>query len=201
VGATPSNFDYVAWATSTPQSIEPGRSVSGSLLRTPRRAAHVKAVNRAEMDAMGACTVRRIALAPRRDVPHRGTLKDLIAARRDAGRDYLLVTCSTRAAPQAGAQLTDVYPSVLELRRVDSGLAGATALPRAAITAGGPNRELQAFFSQVTGEARRIRDPGLPRDRGGHAPRSGRRRERPTPRPREAARPRERPPHEPIRLG
>lgn len=117
-------FDYVALGhLHAPQ--RRGRDsvrYSGSLLKYSfSESAHVKSVALVDIDGAGACSVRLVPLAPRRDVRIlEGELARLLEGNAvgDAD-DYLLVRLhDTHAILDVMAKLRAVYPNVLHVERV-----------------------------------------------------------------------------------
>jgi len=117
-------FDYVALGhLHRPQHVGAARiQYSGSLLKYSfSEADQPKSVSLVELDAVGACTVERIALSPRRDLRIvEGGLDDLlVAGTADPGRDdYLLARLTDSGALlDAMGRLRSVYPNALAIER------------------------------------------------------------------------------------
>ena len=129
-------FDYVALGhLHRPQTLGAGRiHYPGSLLKYSfNEAAHEKSVSLVEIGADGVPSIRRVTLAPRRDVRIvSGTLAELLAAPdADRSRDDYLCAHLTDAGPVLDpmARLREVYPNMMELQfaRPAAGTDGARA--------------------------------------------------------------------------
>jgi exonuclease SbcD len=117
-------FDYVALGhLHAPQ--QRGRAsvrYSGSLLKYSfSESTHAKSVALVEMDGQGACDIRLVPLAPRRDVRIvEGKLAQLLEGDGTGSNDdYLLVRLhDTHAILDVMSKLRAVYPNVLHVERV-----------------------------------------------------------------------------------
>jgi exonuclease SbcD len=130
---------------------------SGSLLKYSfSESSYTKSVQFVEMDAGGACSIKRIPLRPRKDVQCiEGYFADLQKSPPPgiSREDYLMVTLLDQGVIiDVMPRLREVYPNLLHIRKpfVEADRADA-------MSAGGPRKlgesELFAsFVSQVTGE-------------------------------------------------
>jgi exonuclease SbcD len=129
---------------------------SGSLLKYSfDEADQKKGVYVVEMGADGACDVRTVRLAARRDVRRvEGTMAELLAGPGDGGsrEDYLEVTV-TDDGPVLDAigQLRAVYPNVMSIRRPER-VVGAGAGDRPDIRGKSALDLFEAFYRHVAGD-------------------------------------------------
>lgn len=150
-------FSYVALGhLHRPQSLSGGRvQYAGSLMKYSfSEAGHEKAVNLVEIDAQGACHVRRLPLRTRRDVRCvQGLFQDLLTRPLPVNKeDYLMVTLEDDGPVlDALDRLRQVYPNVMQIGRSRdvSPSAGKSGLVRTEL----PLPDLFAsFFRDVTSE-------------------------------------------------
>lgn len=165
--ATFEGFDFVALGhLHRPQSVGSDHiQYSGSLLKYSfNEVSHVKSVSVVELGADGPPVVRRVALAPRRDVRIiTGTLAELLA-RPDPSlpRDDYLCAHLTDTDPVLDpmSRLREVYPHMMELRFASVGPpVDATARAAGDHRRREPGDLFRAFYRDVAGED--IGEPAL----------------------------------------
>ena len=146
------SFDYTALGhLHRPQQV--GKAYySGSLLKYSKSEAdHDKSVNIVEMDAVGACRVEKVRLAPRRDLRViTGLFEDLMKG--SPTQDYIhAVLLDTGPVLDVANRLRQLYPNLISMVRPEVKTSG-THLEAAAMARMGDDQLFAAFFEETTGQ-------------------------------------------------
>ncbi|MCC4115869.1 exonuclease SbcCD subunit D [Aromatoleum toluclasticum] len=153
-------FDFVALGhLHRPQALEGGRlDYAGSLMKYSfAEAGHGKSVSLVDIDGRGQTSIRRLPLAPRRDLRIlEGSLEDIVhrAAGDPRRDDYVLARISdTGAILDAMSKLRTAYPNALSIERPQLSGSGA------GLEAGTDHRKVEtqdlfaSFYREMTGAA------------------------------------------------